>query len=298
VGVDEGRRDYPLEVRVDLLSPDLRDDTLSKKEVALEGLKLLAEEDRSGEDDLVVLLVHRKSIRAGKYLAFRTKPGIIMERPKVIINSAMSADGKISSFEKRQVRISGQKDMDRVKLLRAENDAVMVGVGTILADDPGLRVKSQDLRRMRSDRGLPEDPFRVVVDSRARTPPTAEVLGEGCILAVSGAASEERLDILREKCEIVVAGEDRVDLKELLSILHKKGVKRLMVEGGATLNWSLVEAGLVDEISVYVGPMIIGGGGAPTLVDGPGFSGDYPKLELISVDLIDGGILLRWRVLS
>jgi 2,5-diamino-6-(ribosylamino)-4(3H)-pyrimidinone 5'-phosphate reductase len=221
-----------------------------------------------------------------------------MERPKVIINSAMSADGKISSFEKRQVRISGQKDMDRVKLLRAENDAVMVGVGTILADDPGLRVKSQDLRRMRSDRGLPEDPFRVVVDSRARTPPTAEVLGEGCILAVSGAASEERLDILREKCEIVVAGEDRVDLKELLSILHKKGVKRLMVEGGATLNWSLVEAGLVDEISVYVGPMIIGGGGAPTLVDGPGFSGDYPKLELISVDLIDGGILLRWRVLS
>jgi len=220
-----------------------------------------------------------------------------MERPNVIINSAMSADGKISSFEHKQVRISGAEDMDRVTLLRAESDAVMVGVGTVLADDPGLRVKSLDLKKMRMDRGLPEDPLRVVVDSRARTPPDAEVLGVGCILAVSKAAPEERLAPLRKTCEIVVSGEDRVDLVELLSILKKKGVERLMVEGGATLNWSLIEAGLVDEISVYVGPMIIGGAGAPTLVDGPGFSGDFPRLGLISSDLIDGGVFLRWRVL-
>ncbi len=220
-----------------------------------------------------------------------------MDRPFVFINSAMSADGKISSFEKRQVRISGQKDMARVKRLRAESDAVMVGVGTILADDPGLRVKSEELKKMRMDRGLPGEPLRVVVDSRARTPPGAEVLGVGCILAVSEAAPEERLVPLRENCEIVVAGEDRVELGELLSILHKKGVKRLMVEGGATLNWSLVEAGLVDEISVFVGPLIIGGERAPTLVDGPGFSGGYPRLKLISVDVVDGGVLLRWRVL-
>lgn len=219
-----------------------------------------------------------------------------MERPNVIINSAMSADGKISSIERRQVRISGSEDMDRVKLLRAESDAVMVGVGTVLADDPSLRVKSEGLRKMRRDRGLPEGPLRVVVDSRARTPPTAEVLGVGCILAVSKAASEEQLAPLRKKCEIVVAGDEKVDLEEILSILKKKGVERLMVEGGATLNWSLIEAGLVDEISVYVGPMIIGGAGAPTLVDGPGLSGDYPKLELISADLIDGGVLLRWRL--
>lgn len=70
-----------------------------------------------------------------------------------------------------------------------------------------------------------------------------------------------------------------------------------MVEGGAALNWSLIKAGLVDEISVYVGNMIIGGEGAPTLVDGPGFSADYPKLFLISADRLDGGILLRWRLL-
>jgi 2,5-diamino-6-(ribosylamino)-4(3H)-pyrimidinone 5'-phosphate reductase len=220
-----------------------------------------------------------------------------MDRPNVIINSAMSADGKISSFEHRQVRISGPEDMDRVGLLRARSDAVMVGVGTVLADDPGLRVKSFDLRKMRSDRGLLEEPMRVVVDSRARTPLDAEVLGKGCILAVSRAASEERVAPLRKRCEIVVAGDEKVDLAELMSILMKKGVGQLMVEGGATLNWSLIKAGLVDEISVFVGPMIIGGERAPTLVDGPGFSGGFPKLELISVDVIDGGVLLRWRVL-
>ncbi len=220
-----------------------------------------------------------------------------MDRPNVIINSAMSADGKISSYERKQVRISGPEDMDRVKLLRAESDAVMVGVGTVLADDPGLRVKSQDLRRMRSDRGLPEDPIRVVVDSRARTPPTAEVLGEGCILAVSRAAPEERLASLEEKCEIVAIGEEKVDLAELMNILKKRGVGRLMVEGGATLNWSLIETGLVDEISVYIGPMIIVGKGAPALVDGPGFSDSYPKLELLSFEVLDGGVLLQWRVL-
>ncbi|MDF0591010.1 2,5-diamino-6-(ribosylamino)-4(3H)-pyrimidinone 5'-phosphate reductase [Candidatus Methanocrinis natronophilus] len=220
-----------------------------------------------------------------------------MERPFVIINSAMSADGKISSFQREQVRISGPEDMGRVRGLRAGSDAVMVGVGTVLADDPGLRIKSSDHRKMRKDEGLSEEPLRVVVDSLARTPLGSEVLGKGSILAVSKAAPEERLDLLRDKCEIAVCGDIRVDLPLLLSILHNKGVRRLMVEGGATLNWSLIEAGLVDEISVYVGAMIIGGEGAPTLVDGPGFSTDYPKLSLISADRLDDGVLLRWRVL-
>jgi len=236
-----------------------------------------------------------REIGEGKYLAFLSVVKILMERPFVFINSAMSADGKISSYLHQQVRISGREDRDRVALLRAESDAVMVGVGTVLADDPGLRVKAPHLRRGRSDRGLPEEPLRVVVDSRGRTPPSAEVLGEGCIIAVSRAAPEERLAPLRDECEIVVAGDEKVDLSELMSVLKKKGVRRVMVEGGATLNWSLMEAGLVDEISTYIGPLIIGGTGAPTLVDGSGFSDDYPKLELLSVEPLEGGVLLRWH---
>ncbi|MHC1631238.1 MAG: 2,5-diamino-6-(ribosylamino)-4(3H)-pyrimidinone 5'-phosphate reductase [Methanotrichaceae archaeon] len=221
-----------------------------------------------------------------------------MNRPFVYINSAMSADGKISSIERRQVRISCQKDIERVKQLRAESDAIMVGIGTVLADDPSLRIKSRSLRRTRTDQGLTENPLRIVVDSHARTPPQAQIIGTDCLIVVSKAAPQKRLDQISEKCEIVVAGQNRVNLPELLQILYRKGVKKLMVEGGATLNYSLIEAGLVDEISVYIGPMIIGGEYAPTLVDGAGFRDNYPRLELLSIERLDKGVLLKWRVLS
>lgn len=220
----------------------------------------------------------------------------LLKRPFVFINSAMSADGKISSVERRQVRISGKTDLARVDALRADSDAVMVGVGTVLADDPGLRVKSEPLRRTRSDQGKPENPLRVVADSLARTPPGAKVLGQGCLLAVCAAAPAVHTARLSQSCEILRCGEETVDLPELMSVLHERGVRRLMVEGGATLNWSMVRAGLVDEIYVYVGALLIGGKSAPTLVDGEGFAQGFPKLKLISVKPMDEGALMKWSV--
>jgi 2,5-diamino-6-(ribosylamino)-4(3H)-pyrimidinone 5'-phosphate reductase len=208
----------------------------------------------------------------------------------------MSADGKISSILHRQVRISGKEDLTRVDELRASSDAIMVGVGTVLADDPGLRVKSELLRMERQERGAYENPLRIVADSLARTPPDAEVLGAGCIIAVSRAAPSGRLAALSDRCKIFVSGEDRVDLIELMRFLHGIGVKRLMVEGGAILNWSIISAGLVDEIYVYVGNMLIGGEVAPSLVGGAGFSVNFPKLELISLKQLGEGALLRWHV--
>jgi len=206
----------------------------------------------------------------------------------------MSADGKISTIDRRQVRISGREDLARVDRLRAESDAVMVGVGTILADDPGLGIKSDLLRRARRERGLSESPLRIVADSQARTPPAARVLGPGCILAVARSAPAERLKLLSLHSEIICCGEDRVDLKELFSLLHKRGIQRIMVEGGASLNWSLVSQGLVDEIYVYMGPMFIGGERAPTLLDGEGFRKDFPPLRLAAVERLDEGVLLKW----
>lgn len=208
----------------------------------------------------------------------------------------MSADGKISSVQRRQVRISGKADLRRVDILRSESDAIMVGVGTVLADDPSLRLKSEQLRMERVALGKPEDPLRVVVDSLARTHPDAQVLGVGCIIAVSAAAPHERLAKLADRCELVQCGDEKVNLRELLSILHEKGVKRLMVEGGGTLNWSMVQEGLVDEIYVYIGAMIIGGKDAPTLMDGAGFASDFPRLKLHSFERLDDGVLLRWRL--
>lgn len=209
------------------------------------------------------------------------------ERPFVFINAAMSADGKISTYERRQIRISSDADMKRVDELRASADAIMVGIGTVLADDPSLTVKSGE-----------KNPIRIVVDSMARTPGDAEVItrkGGPTIIAVSKSAPHERAEALREKAEIITVGNKQVSLPELLGELKSRGINRLMVEGGATLNWELISEGLVDDIYVYIGNVIIGGKDAPTLVDGTG-SVDPMKLELLSVEQMDEGILVRWRV--
>ncbi len=222
-------------------------------------------------------------------------------RPFVFINLAMSADGKISTVKRRQIRISGEDDFDRVDALRAECDAIMVGIGTVLADDPSLTVKSEIRRADRLKAGKAENPLRVVVDSKARTPIDAEILnkGEGArVIAVSEQAIVEDVGKLGAKAEIMVGGMDAVDLKKLLYLLWQRGVSRLMVEGGATLNWSLLSQELVDEVYIYVGNLIIGGEGAPTPVDGSGFLSEeaMTKLELLSTERMDEGVLLRWRV--
>lgn len=219
-----------------------------------------------------------------------------MPRPFVYINSAMSADGKISTLLRRQIKISGKEDLERVDRLRASSDAIMVGVGTVLADDPGLRIKSDLLRQARQAQGKAENPLRVVADSLARTPPNAMVLGAGSMIAVSKAAPRQKLARLSKRGELAVVGDVRVDLSELMDVLYGKGVRRLMVEGGGALNWSMIEAGLVDEIYVHIGPMLIGGTSAPSLADGTGFSETFPSLELVCLERLDGGALLKWRI--
>jgi 2,5-diamino-6-(ribosylamino)-4(3H)-pyrimidinone 5'-phosphate reductase len=222
-------------------------------------------------------------------------------RPFVFINAAMSADGKIATTERRQTRISSKRDFDRVDSLKAESDAIMVGVGTILADNPSLTVKSEKRREERRKARKDENPLRIVVDSKARTPVDAEILNKGegkRIIAVSKRAIVEDVERLGEKAEILICGNEEVNLRNLLYLLWQRGVSRLMVEGGAMLNWSLISQGLVDEIYIYVGNMIIGGENAPTLVDGNGFIEEEKmvRLELLSANRMDEGILLRWRV--
>ena len=226
-----------------------------------------------------------------------------MERPLVFINAAMSADGKISTVKRTQTRISGTEDFDRVDALRARSDAIMVGIGTVLADNPSLAVKSKNRREERKSAGQGENPLRIVVDSEARTPVDAEVLNKGegkRIIAVSQRAILENVGQLGEKADVLVCGMEEVDLKKLLFLLWQRGVRRVMVEGGATLNWSLISQKLVDMIYTYVGNMIVGGETAPTLVDGEGFTKETEmvKLELLGVEKLDEGVLLKWSVLD
>ena len=220
-------------------------------------------------------------------------------RPYVIINAAMSADGKLSTKERHQTKISGSDDFARVDRLRAECDAVMVGIGTVLADDPSLRIKNPDLAAARIAAGREENPMRVVIDSLARTPVDGDLFKKGSgkrIIFVSAKAPEDRIAALADHALVIRAGGDSVDLDRVLDTLGELGVRKLMVEGGATLLWSFTSQQLFDEIRIYVGALIIGGADAPTLVDGPGFTQKegFPRLVLKNVEQIDDGVLLTW----
>lgn len=204
--------------------------------------------------------------------------------PKVIVNCAMSADGKISTKERKQVRISSTEDMARVKELRLECDAILVGVGTILADDPHLTVKGHT-------KG--EQPLRIVIDPHGRTPANARVLNDwadtlvvtlqGCDTTWPG-ATVERL------------GRKRINLHGLMAHLNSLGVRSLLVEGGGETIFSFFEAGLVDRYMVFVGSVVLGGRTAPTPADGEGFlEADAYSLKLVGVERLGNGVLLKYE---
>jgi 2,5-diamino-6-(ribosylamino)-4(3H)-pyrimidinone 5'-phosphate reductase len=214
----------------------------------------------------------------------------------VSVNAAVSADGKLSSRRREQIAISGEEDFARVDRLRAEVDAILVGVGTVLADDPSL-IRHDEPHRI--DRRGPNasPPARIIVDSTCRTPPDADILAgdpETYVLTSESASSSYR-DRLREAgATLVTAGSERVDIAGCFEALEATGIETLLVEGGGEIIFSLFESGLVDELIIYIGNMIFGGWDAPTLVDGAGFVDDFPELELTVIDRLDSGVVLTW----
>ena len=149
-------------------------------------------------------------------------------KPYVILNSAMTLDGKMAT-KTGSSEISGKEDLLRVHELRREVDAIMVGINTVMTDDPKLTV-----HKIRADKK--DNPIRVVVDSRARTPIFSRILNSDAstIIAVTDAASTERVEKLNEVAEVMVCGKNRVDLDLLMEKLASLGVKTLMLEGGST----------------------------------------------------------------
>ncbi len=186
-----------------------------------------------------------------------------MNRPYVRINVAATADGKIDTFERRGASISSARDKERVDELRAASSAVMVGGHTLHDEDPGLTVKSEALRTARVERGLPPNPAKVAIASRLDLRPDCKFLTAGparILLFTTAQTAPAQLEMLRSSGALVhVTDGERVDLEDALRTLKGIGVQRLMVEGGATLNFALLSRGLVDELTVYVAPMIFGG---------------------------------------
>lgn len=232
-----------------------------------------------------------------------------MSRPFVFINVAMTADGKIDTSARKGATISSPRDKQRVDTLRAESDAVMVGGKTLLAEDPKLTVKSESLRAERVGRGLSENPIKVGIVSDAgangHSPlrdPHSKFLHEGqakVVIFTTNRTSRDQLEFLRSQgAEVFVHTSARVDLTHAMQTLNELGVKRLMVEGGATLNFELLRLGLVDEVSAFIAPMIFGGESAPTMVAGAGWErGGAVHLKLNTVERWDdGGVLIQYSV--
>ena len=208
-------------------------------------------------------------------------------RPHVIVNFAMSMDGKIALPTRKQTRISDEEDLRRVHQLRATCDAVLVGVGTILADDPKLTVKPEH--------ATGRNPLRVVLDSEGRTPPDALVLNRDAPTLIVTAVDCEKTF---PNAEVARLGKDAVDLHALLDYLGENGVKRLLVEGGGETIWSFLHARLADEVKVFVGSMVIGGRTSPTPAGGAGAQSleEAVPLKLESAKPLGSGVLLEYAV--
>lgn len=176
--------------------------------------------------------------------------------PYVTLKSAMSLDGKIATNAGESKWISSEQSREEVQHLRNESDAVMVGIGTALADDPRLTCR------------LPEgrNPLRIVVDSKASLSPSCRMLRESgkTIVATTAGADPQKVAALESAgAEVLVCStkDGRVDLRDLLSRLGKRDVQSILVEGGSELAASFIEEGLADRLLLYVAPKIIGGAG-------------------------------------
>ena len=225
-----------------------------------------------------------------------------MNRPYVFINIATSADGKIDTFERKGSAISSKRDKERVDQLRADADAVLVGGKTLLGELPKLTVKSEALRETRVKRGVTPNPIKVGVVTSADIPLDSDFIKAGparAVIFTTSRTSISQLETLRANgVEVFVDDAPRVNLGKMMETLGELGVKRLMVEGGGTINFELLRLGLVDELMIYIAPMIFGGDNAPTLASGFGLvRNDAIAMKLKNVETHeDGGILLTYKL--
>lgn len=224
-----------------------------------------------------------------------------MNRPYTFINVAMTADGKIDTFERKGAAISSQRDKQRVDELRAATDAVLVGGKTLLEEQPKLTVKSEALREGRIRQGRSPNPIKVGVATVADISNDSDFIKVGnsrLVIFTTSQTSISQLENLRALgVEVFVDESPRVDLNKMMLTLKKIGVDHLMVEGGGTMNFELMRLGLVDELMIYVSPMIFGGANAPTLADGAGLLRENAmEMKLADIERWDdGGVVLKYK---
>jgi diaminohydroxyphosphoribosylaminopyrimidine deaminase / 5-amino-6-(5-phosphoribosylamino)uracil reductase len=221
--------------------------------------------------------------------------------PFVIVKFGVSLDGRIATHTGHSRWITGPPSRAEVHRLRDRVDAILVGVNTVLADDPELTT------RLDAPSREPQHPWRLIVDSTCRTPPTARVLdpalpGRTTLFTTSAADASRRQAIERSGAEVCLlpSVDGRVDLPALLDEVGRRKVSSLLVEGGATVHGAFLDQGLVDFVMAFIAPIIIGGIGAPGAVGGRGTATllEAPRLldptvHLMGADTLVSGHLRR-----
>ena len=215
------------------------------------------------------------------------------KKPYIILSAAMTIDGKIASIS-GDPELSDEEDWKEVHKLRTEVDAIMVGKGTILKDNPKLHIKYHQHNGY----------TRIVVDSKLETPSDSNVIAfkpelYPTIICTTEKVSSEKIKEYEEKnVKIVKSGKnEKVDIVHLMPQLYNMGIKTILLEGGGTLNWSFIELDLIDEMRLTIAPWIAGGKEAVSLVEGKGFEkmAQAPRFKLLEVKSRDNYVVLRYK---
>ena len=202
--------------------------------------------------------------------------------PFVALKTAMTLDGKIATAAGQSQWITNEASRYETHRLRDIYDGILVGINTALSDNPSLTTRLKEYQG--------RNPVRIVVDSRARLPLTAKLVTDGAartIVAVTEQAPAERVEALRSAgVEIIVAGSsNHVDMQSLMEQLGAMKISSVLVEGGGSVNFSLLQAGLVDRVYAFIAPKLVGGRDALTPVEGEGFQELDRAVELENIQL-------------
>lgn len=221
---------------------------------------------------------------------------ILTKKPFCYMKYAMTLDGKIASWSGDSKWISNEKSRKYVHNIRQRVSAIMVGIGTVLADDPSLTTR-------RGDKG-DKDAVRVILDTRCRIPLDAKVLNlDSKVRTIIATVStyEEKIEALKKKgAEIIITPlkDNRIDIEWLFRELGRMGIDSVLLEGGSTINYSALEAGVVDKVMAFLAPKMIGGENARTPVEGQGIAYVRNAVKLIDLDIKKFGedILITARI--
>ena len=217
-------------------------------------------------------------------------------RPYVLLSAAVSVDGYLDDAGPERLLLSSGEDFDRVDAVRADVDAILLGATAVRRDNPRLLVGSAERRAARLARGLPEHPMKVVVTGSGDLDPSLALWHcGGATLVVTVDSSLARVRATLGPLADVVSTGPAVDWTQVLDELGRRGVRRLMVEGGGSVHTQLMSGNLADEMHVAVAPLLVGQADAPRFLGPAAYpGGSLARMRLVEARLVGDVVLLRY----